>query len=80
MDSNEADIILAGETKNIILNFDTIPLLVGTYRLRLAVNDSLGMGILCDIKEAVFLNIQDNHQAEGLIHLQRQWSIQKGTK
>lgn len=80
IDQNKTDIILPGETKYITLNFNYIPLLVGTYRLRLAVNDLLGMGILCDIKEAVFLNIQDNHQAEGLMHLQRHWSIKKENK
>ena len=65
------------ETKHIILDFDYIPLLVGTYRLRLAVNDLLGMGILCDIKEAIILNIKDNHQAEGLMHLHRHWSTKE---
>ena len=77
IDTKKTDILLSGETKHIILDFDYIPLLVGTYRLRLAVNDLLGMGILCDIKEAIILNIKDNHQAEGLMHLHRHWSTKE---
>ena len=74
MDCNKTDVILAGKTKKITIDFDNIPLLLGTYKLRLAVNDSLGMGIMCDIKDAIILNIKDNHQAEGLMNLHRNWS------
>lgn len=75
MDIGKSDKISAYSSKNICLTFPNLPLLTGMFRLRIAINDAVGMGVLCDLKEAVILSIEDHHESEGLINIQRNWSI-----
>ncbi len=58
------------------LNLESLPLLTGTYRIRLAINENKGLGILAEENEALYLKINDNHDSEGIIHLQRKWTYE----
>lgn len=65
----------AGGELGFRLSFLKVDLLAGRYRVRIAVNDVVGMGIMCDEKEAVFLTVLDAHEAEGMINLARVWEF-----
>ena len=75
MDKLGTDLLKAGKSKTITLQFPNISLLVGTYSLRLGINDLTGMGILCDLKEALTIDIKDQHEAEGLLSMKHTWNI-----
>ena len=62
--------------KSIILTIRDNTLLAGTYRIRVAVNDETGMGVLAESKYAYSLTIEDKHEGEGLINLSPQWSFE----
>jgi len=55
------------------LDLESIPLLTGKYRVRIAINEKKGLGVLAEENEALYINVQDNHNSEGIIHLQRRW-------
>lgn len=55
----------------------SLPLLSGKYRLRVAINEKKGLGIITELNDAMFINIVDNHEAEGLVTLPREWKIPK---
>jgi ABC-type polysaccharide/polyol phosphate transport system ATPase subunit len=75
MDMKKTDFIKAYESKEIELDFKSINLLSGVYKLRLAVNDMTGIGIYCELNEAVIITISDNHEAEGMMTIDREWKI-----
>ncbi len=75
MDMKKTDVIKAHENKEIELNLKKINLLSGVYKLRLAVNDMTGIGIYCELNEAVIITISDDHEAEGIITIEREWKI-----
>ncbi len=56
------------------LDLESLPLLTGKYRLRVAINEAKGLGILAEENEALYITIQDNHNSEGIIHLKRKWT------
>lgn len=53
----------------------SIPLLSGKYRIRVAINEKKGLGILTELNDALFINVTDNHEAEGLVNLNRTWLL-----
>ncbi len=57
------------------IRFNKLPLLTGNYRLRVAINESKGIGVLCEENEALRIKVVDAHQSEGLIHIYREWVI-----
>lgn len=59
------------------LTLQTLPLLSGKYRLRIALNEKKGIGIITELNDALIINVLDNHEAEGLLSLKRTWSICK---
>jgi hypothetical protein len=75
MEMKKTDFIKAHESREIELDFKSINLLSGVYKLRLAVNDMTGIGIYCELNEAVIITISDNHEAEGMMTIDREWKI-----
>lgn len=57
------------------LNLPSISLLSGKYRLRLAINESNGLGIIAELNDALYIDVEDNHEAEGLVNISREWVI-----
>lgn len=75
MDGLEPISVTTGK-HSIAITFDSISLLSGKYRLRFAINDSNGVGIISELNDALRLNVRDNHEAEGLVNIPRYWEIQ----
>ena len=62
-------------TNKFKLKFSNFQLLSGTYRLRVALNEKKGLGIIAEFNDALILNCLDNHESEGLINLKREWLL-----
>lgn len=60
---------------SLTLTLTTMPLLSGKYRLRMAINEPKGIGIITELNDALRIDVIDHHEAEGLVNLQRQWTI-----
>jgi len=57
------------------VSFEDLPLLSGKYRLRVAVNEKKGLSFIDEVRDALYITISDNHEAEGLITLNRTWEL-----
>ncbi len=57
------------------LKLPKVALLTGIYRLRVAINEKKGVGILYELDNALLLKFKDSHESEGLIHINREWNI-----
>ena len=57
------------------IRFDNFSPLSGKYRLRIAVNEKKGLGIIAEQNDAIMLIVKDKHQAEGVVNLDRKWIL-----
>ena len=57
------------------IRFDNFSPLSGKYRLRIAVNERKGLGIIAEQNDAIMLIVKDKHQAEGVVNLDRKWIL-----
>lgn len=57
------------------LKFIDFAPLSGRYRLRCAINEQKGIGIITENKEALYLIVKDSHEAEGVVNLKRIWTV-----
>jgi len=53
--------------------FPNMPVLAGKYIIRLAINDSSGLGIICEANPAITFKVTDELEAVGVINLEREW-------
>lgn len=68
--------IKVGQGKHIFkFLLPSLPLLSGKYRMRVAINEKKGLGIIAEIKDALFIDVIDSQESEGLINLPRQWVL-----
>ena len=57
------------------VSFENLPLLSGKYRVRVAVNEKKGLSFIDEVRDALYITVSDNHEAEGLITLKRTWEL-----
>ncbi len=57
------------------IRFDNFSPLSGRYRLRIAINEKKGLGIIAEQNDAILLIVKDKHQAEGVVNLDRKWIL-----
>jgi teichoic acid transport system ATP-binding protein len=57
------------------IRFDNFSPLSGKYRLRIAVNEKKGLGIIAEQNDAIMLIVKDKNQAEGVVNLDRKWIL-----
>lgn len=60
----------------VVLEFPRIDLLAGEYKVRLAINDSQGIGVYAELVDAVVFTVKDDFRSHGLLHMDRNWKFE----
>lgn len=70
---------IANSGGEVEIEFPNIPLLSGSYRCRVAIDDERGMGIYCESFTDYF-TVTDDLEAVGLMNLPRKWKVHSWTE
>lgn len=55
------------------VTFPSLNLLAGRYKIRFAINDIYGWGVMAERLEACVFQVKDNYASHGLVNLPREW-------
>jgi ABC-type polysaccharide/polyol phosphate transport system ATPase subunit len=59
----------------VTVTFDSLPLLSGQYKWRVAINDDTGLGIYTEAVPVCECKVTDEFQSVGVLHIGREWSV-----
>ena len=61
------------------IKFPKLPLLSGSYKWRVAINDGRGFVVHAEAKDVCPFHVLDNFEAVGVVSLNREWSFESGS-
>ncbi|WP_251864301.1 ABC transporter ATP-binding protein [Achromobacter sp. Marseille-Q4962] len=61
------------------VRFPKLPLLSGSYKWRVAINDGRGFVVYAEAKDVCQFHVLDNFEAVGVVSLERSWTFESGS-
>ncbi len=73
---DDRGVVELNQSGRVRLKFPRLNILAGRYKLRIAINDEMGIGIFGEICSAVEFCVIDEFRSHGLIELEREWILE----